>query len=362
MTTASATAAEPRPQPLQVERLLQINVTTLVVLSTLLLATGQGNPLYAVLSLFVAITAVFITDFKGYFHLGPAAANAAAAGVCVILVLQIIQNRGESQLLNVANTLIFLEIILFFQKKEERTYWSLMALSLLQVIVAAALNLGILFSLLLGFYLLGAISALTLFFVLRETQPFQTSAGSSPASPPSAEPSHPRPARLAQNVDLAAGILNRSYLRRLVRMIAVTALATVLAFFAIPRFSNSVWETPQPGQITSTGFTEEVQLDDIGRILESPEQVMRVEFTTLQGFPYDVVGEPYFRGTVLSDYRGDGSWRQYRATRANRPFQLQRGALIWPKSSRSNTPCSPAPTRSSSTSRRVTPRIQPPKV
>ena len=34
---------------------------------------------------------------------------------------------------------------------------------------------------------------------------------------------------------------------------------------------------------------------------------MRVEFTTLQGLPYDVVGEPYFRGTVLSDYRGDGA-------------------------------------------------------
>ena len=220
-----------------------------------------------------------------------------------------------------------------------------MALSLLQVIVAAALNLGILFSLLLGCYLLAAISALTLFFVLRETQPFATT----PDLSSSTEPSRRRPVPPAPDSDLAGGILNRSYIRRLMRMIAMTALATILAFFAIPRFSNSVWETPQSGQVTSTGFTEEVQLDDIGRILESPEQVMRVEFATLQGIPYDVVGEPYFRGTVLSDYKGDGSWRQFRATRANRPFQLQRRALTSRRSSHRSTRCSLAPIRSSST-------------
>lgn len=80
MTSAAsqATAATRASTPLKLEPLLQINVATLVVLSTLLLAIGQQNLLYALLSLVVAVTAVVITDLKGYFQLTPAAANAAA--------------------------------------------------------------------------------------------------------------------------------------------------------------------------------------------------------------------------------------------------------------------------------------------
>ena len=167
-STHVATAA-PSATPLRLELLLQINIATLVVLSTLLLSTGQQNLLYALLSLAAAVTAVIVTDLKGYVWLSPAAANAAALGAFVLLVLQITQDVGESQLLNVANILIYLEIILLLQKKEERTYWALLALSLLQVIVAAALNLGLLFAVLLALHVLAAVSALTLFFVLRET-------------------------------------------------------------------------------------------------------------------------------------------------------------------------------------------------
>ena len=114
--------------------------------------------------------------------------------------------------------------------------------------------------------------------------------------------------------EVGSQIINASLLRRLGRMIAVTALATVVIFFAIPRYSNTVWQGTKQEQIATVGFTEEVRLDDIGRILESPEQVMRVEFTDLQGRPYKVDGEPYFRGTVLcriTEARACGSSRRF---------------------------------------------------
>ena len=128
-------------------------------------------------------------------------------------------------------------------------------------------------------------------------------------------------------MDLAAQILNRSFRQRLARMIAVTALLTVFLFFALPRFSRSVWESPQTLQVATVGFTEEVRLDDIGRILESPEQVMRVEFATQGGVPYEVVGEPYFRGTVLSHYKGNGAWRQSKSDFADKPLRSQASAF-----------------------------------
>ena len=105
-------------------------------------------------------------------------------------------------------------------------------------------------------------------------------------------------------------------------MILVTVLLTIVVFFAIPRYNTTVWQSPQQ-QTTTTGFTEEVELDDISRILESAEQVMRVEFTSQAGTPYQIDNEPYFRGTALSAYKGSGRWTQFRADRYSQPFVNQ---------------------------------------
>ena len=145
---------------------------TLVILGTSLLAMGQQNVIYALVAAVATATAIFVTDIKGYFRLGPDATTLAAIFACVVLVVQVIRNVEQSQLLNVANILIYLEVILLFQQKQDRTYWSLMALSLLQVIVAAALNLGLMFGLLLAVYVMAAGTALMLFFAVREVRPF----------------------------------------------------------------------------------------------------------------------------------------------------------------------------------------------
>lgn len=341
--------------PLQrTERLLQINMAVLVILATSLLAMGQQNIIYAVIAIVASLIAIVVTDIKGYFRLSPDATTFAAVFACVILVVQVIRNAEQSQLLNVANILIYLEIILLFQKKRDRTYWSLIALSLLQVIVAAALNLGLMFGLLLGVYVIAAFSALMLFFVLRETRPFiqhsmmpsgrrsatnrlaasdlttQGLAGQGSAAENQAlrmlndfdasswqdelDDDVTRRARVdfwsSMPETTVNQLLNRSFLRRLARMVLTTGVATILIFFALPRFSNTAWKGARQESVATVGFTEEVRLDAIGRILESPEQVMRVEFSDLHGRPYSIDGEPYFRGTVLPEYKGGGVWKQ----------------------------------------------------
>ncbi len=317
-------STDARPQSVNVERMLQINVAALVVLGTSLLAMGQQNPIYAVVAVVAAAVSIIVTDIKGFFRLGPDATTLAALFACCVLVVQVFRNVEQSQLLNVANILIYLEVILLFQRKEDRTYWSLIALSLLQVVVAAALNLGLIFGLFLGVYVLTAFCALTIFFVSRETRRFSDRPTTRDASLASGggRGGYAFVGRISS--DTPAQILNKALFRRLFRMIFLTALGTIGIFFAIPRFGTSAWQGARPDQVATVGFTEEVRLDDIGRILESPEQVMRVEFTDLQGRPYQVDGEPYFRGTVLSDYRREGVWKPHRSSQAIRALESVR--------------------------------------
>ncbi|MCP4189220.1 MAG: DUF3488 domain-containing transglutaminase family protein [Planctomycetaceae bacterium] len=304
--------------PIKIESLLQITVLTLVVLSTLLLSMGQQKLTYAFAALAAAVISFTVTDWKGYVRLGSQAASVASLLACLLLLVQVVRNVEQSQLLNVANILICLQIIMMFQKKNDRIYWSLLSLSLLQVIVAAALNLGLLFGILLSIYMLIAVAALAFFYVFRVTRPFTTAGQDTPQQVEDEKPSDGLV--MSKEADVASQILNGSYIHRLMWMIFVTTLSTIVVFYAIPRFNNTPWESPT--QDTSTvGFTNQVDLTDMSRILESPEQVMRVEFSTLGGEPYQIDTEPYLRGTVLSEYREDGGfWREFKTPQAIRSF------------------------------------------
>jgi hypothetical protein len=311
-----------------VERMLQINMALLIVLGTVLLAMGQQNIFYALVAIVGASASVFVTDIKGWFRLSQNATTSAALLACAVLVVQVIRNVDQSHLLNVANVLIYLEMILLFQQKDDRAYWSLMSLSLLQVVVAVALNLGLLFGLLLGVYVLAAFSALVLFYVVRETRPYLASGAGSLAQEESTwGGTQPFRTGFAETSGVpldtlevapltdatASRVLQLSLVRYMLRMLALVLGGTFLLFFAIPRYGESVWQGGARDQVVTVGFTEEVRLDNIGQLLENPEQVMRVEFTSLQGMPYQVDGEPYFRGSVLSEYRGRGIWKPRRA-------------------------------------------------
>lgn len=335
-----STVAPPLPsttsQPTwDVERLLQINVGLLVILGTWLLSIGQQNLIYTIAAIVAVGTSLIVTDIRQIFHLGRDATTLAALVSCMVLAVQVVRNAEESQLLNVANILIFLEVILLFQKKTDRTYWSLLALSLFQVIVAAALNLGFFFGIMLAAYVLLSFSAMTMFFAVRETRPFiklgrePTGLGISGDPHAVMDPNDTsldvRQYSFVGTLPEGSGstILNRSLRLRLLRLLLGTAIVTVIVFLVIPRYSNSVWQGARPDQVATVGFTEEVRLDDISRILESPEQVMRVEFTDVAGFPYQVDGEPYFRGTVLSQYNDRGVWRPVKASQATRRLESQ---------------------------------------
>ena len=319
-----------------VERMLQISVATVASLGACLLglehgtslggteggvATSQGILPFVVLV--AAVTSVIVTDIKGWIDLPRLMSNLVALVALVMTVGQITRIGDGSDLIALAKLLVYLQVVLLFHKKRERDYWQIMALSLLQVVVAAALNMSLLFGVLLAIYFFAALIALSLLFVHRETDRI-VSVPDDAAEPASrnvvvrqetcdySAPPHHGVAALpsASGVEwLAAQTVNRGFWYRCASTGIYTLLLTVIVFFAIPRMREE--DPSTDGQrMATTGISDEVSLGQVERLLENPEAVFRASFVRQDsGTPLQVWGEPYFHGTVVSSYQGQGRWK-----------------------------------------------------
>jgi transglutaminase-like putative cysteine protease len=238
----------------------------------------------------------------------------------------------RAQLLAIANLLIYLQIVLFYQTKNPRLYWQLTVLSLLQVVVSAALNVGFEFGLVLILYAVTAFSTLAVLHVHREGLRVVESAarwrsrrrrGAAESEPQRGELAN-RWKRWLRRDPITRPLVSSSRLGRqvlgsgLLKQIAVIGFSTLafafVLFFTAPRLDSSTRRSYQTRFTRDVGFSEQVTLNELSTILESSEKVMRVSFREASsGQPYRVYGEPYFRGVVLTEYgiqEGVATWRQ----------------------------------------------------
>lgn len=301
---------------MQLERLLQIAMTTMAALGTLLLGMGQRSGTLPTVVVVAAALSIWLTDFRGWFRLNRTVANFAALLAVLFAAWHLLQMRGHgaSGALAIADFLVYLQVVLFFQKKDERIYWQLVMLSLLQVVVAAAFNQRSGFGLLLLVYLFVGLSALALLFVYRERLLFRQT--DEPPPPPRRQPGARWP--LARRVSDFTGsspaatqeAVGAELLRRLGGMVASTLVLTLLLFFTMPRLGNSAWRSHWTEPRRAVGFSGNVTLGELGEIIENPQEVMRVEFYRFnKDERYPVGGGIYLRGALLSRY-GQGEWRQ----------------------------------------------------
>jgi hypothetical protein len=311
-------------------------------MGTMLLGMGQmyGERPFYVLPLLVLVTAclsLWVTDWKRWFQLNGLLANLAALIAAAISVIDFLRLQTESQLLAIANLLVYLQIILFFQEKSSRIYWQLLMLSLLQVVVATALNLGVEFGVLLLVYMLLMVSALVLLFVHRETARFsvrQAVASSrlselegmcaGKTSPKRRQKS--RSALVGQTVgDLSNRMSGRSLPRHVAMICGVTLLLATLVFFLVPRHQSIAWQGIVPPRVESVGYSEEVTLGELGNVIQDPQLVMQVRFSDREtGEPYPITSSAtslLFRGGVLTDYDCDkNKWSRVRPPRKGRSW------------------------------------------
>ena len=150
------------------ERLLQINMATLAALGALLLGMGQRSEGPPLLVMLAAAVSVWLTDVTGRFRSVGWTANVLMLVGAVVSLRDLFPLQSEMQAIGLSWFLIYLQIILLFQKKDERTYWLLVMLSLLQVVVATLFSQGIWFGVLLAVYMLLGFSAMTLLMLYRQ--------------------------------------------------------------------------------------------------------------------------------------------------------------------------------------------------
>lgn len=316
----------------------QISVYLLVTLSSIMFMMAEGGLFPQLLTIPLGLLTLFFTDRWDKFSLSPLWANILGLLAFLIVCAEFFSDI-EGRLLSGAHFLVYLTWIILLQKKSDTQYWWLCALGFLQIAVGAVLTESGYYGTLLVVYLFLSIWTLSVFSLYRTRNTFlQHQHTTSPMPRLNVEHAAVTTSPFQQASQVQGGVQSDQSRHWLTSEFfwatvgcSVTALAISMCFFLlIPRlwvnrsFFNN--ETVQAGNKPLVGFSEKVQLGEMGEILESSEIVLEVAIydnETDEPVPVDKfareydLDEPLFRGTVLSDYE-NGSWSKVRYHRGNR--------------------------------------------
>ena len=330
---------------------LQVSLYGLVVLASGMLALAEGAAFPDLFTIPLTLLALFVTERWKLFHLRVRWANLLGLAAFGLAGWELSSGLIEARLLSLAHLLVYLTWIVLFMAKTTRMSWNLCLLSVLHVAVGAVLTSSGVFGLLCVVFLIAALWALTVFTLSRTRQRYADEDGVLLGTHREGEaPAEPGPHQLVTRRlggSLALPNVAESFLwnqrsrpintvqidprmRWISGPLATGVLANVLLssfvgmlFFA---FTPRIWvgnfsafgEAPdQPLRVLQSGFSEEVQLGDIGQILEGTNTVLEVRmFDQANNQPIDIVAaatqlgfdEPLFRGAVMGEYE-KGKWR-----------------------------------------------------
>jgi transglutaminase-like putative cysteine protease len=291
------------------QRLLQINMATLAASGALLLGMGRRSPAVPLLVLLAALASIWLTDIAGWFRLNRTVGSLAAL-LAAAISLRGLYLHGELDILAIANFLVYVQIILLFEEKDGRVYWLLAGVSLLQVVAATAFSQGVWFGVLVVAYMLVGLSALALLLLYRQWDRHQPGAQ---LPPPAAGEDRRWPLADQQPhfttapAGHAEARIGGELFGRLGRIGLGTVAFTVLLFFAVPRLGGTAWRGTLPSPTHVVGFSPKVTLGELGEIIESRDEVLRIRFFDRAGRPYRVMGGIYLHGATLLEY-SQGQW------------------------------------------------------
>ncbi|NQT51465.1 DUF3488 domain-containing protein [bacterium] len=267
------------------ERPFRLSVLTLVGtgLAALTLAVGSAPWLLGGFGLFLALVLLSIARPRWHIRRG-----AATVGVAIILQMAVVEVLvTRTALVPAAHFLILTQLVWLSQERASRHYAWLCLVSLLQMMLAGVLSVDLAYGVCLLIYLPVGVLALLLFNLRSELERRQMLT----------------PSRLAE---LRVG-------RRLFSSAAFVTLVelvlTILVFMYFPRFGLQLLQLrPVQRGPRLSGFSDEVRLGDIARILDNPEVVMSVRLSR-DGRPIRAAGFPLlWRGISLDTYE-DGRWK-----------------------------------------------------
>lgn len=294
-------------KPSLLRQLAHAAIALQIVLATLLLVWGEGSPLLFVLTLILICVSAYVTDWRQIFHLNQRGADLLALAVVAISGVAALRTDRQGLLLVVANLQSYLQYVLLFQVKTTRVYWQLSLLSLGQMAIASTLYPDPAFGVVLALQILLGVLAFALLLLQAELDAVrQPSVGLLALHGGSSD---------SFLLDRGTAGADVPYLwKSLLPLAALTMIATLVIatplFLALPRWTVSTFESTDTEPIRTVGFTDTVMLGELGGAVNNPELVMRVTFFRGRGdSAMRLVGEPLFRGTVVTRYE-NRTWTQ----------------------------------------------------
>ena len=293
-------------------RTLQLLTVALVVLSAAMLGLGQEEPWFTYTIAMAALIAFALNDWFGWFYIHRYIANVAMLGTAIAVLNDFFSLSSREQLVAIGELLVYVQLILLIQKKNERIYGQVAIFSLLAVVVAALLTHSPMFGLLLVAYTVTGTYALALFSIHRGMH--------------SVGFHFPRwrkqnrlltqikfaPMESSQRVD--AELRQWGVRKELAAVAVATLLFGATFFYTLPRVGGIGWEEGGFAGAKRVGFSPEITFDEMGTLLQSNQMVMRVTFRRARtDTPYTIITNPYFRGAVLTRYvleRGQPRWKR----------------------------------------------------
>ena len=288
---------------------------------------GQYSKLLAVVVAVAGAIAFFTVDRKQMIRLPRQLANFAA--VCTLGVLYFEYRLDDNQRIPaLAHWLVYLQLIKYFLPKTAEDDWFLFLLGLMQVLIGSVVNQSDQVGTWLFVWAMLAVWVLGQFFLQREALRFSATDSSSDAPLALNQREFQAP-----SVDPYRGLFDFPYVAATARVMVTTLALGGLIFLVLPRQAGATRSqsgTPMARHLT--GFDEEVQLGQLGEILENDSVVMTVVLTDEHDEPTRPVDEPLWRGVTMLRYDGDRWHRQTKGTQAVVSFKtdprLKTGKLI----------------------------------
>jgi hypothetical protein len=267
---------------------------------------GQEGPfgrLYTLAVVAAGIVAFFTVDRQRQWALPRPVANSMAVGTLIVLYFE--YKVDETQMIQaLGHWLVYLQLIKYFLPKTAEDDWFLFLLGLMQVMIGSVTNQSDHVGTWLFLWAMMAVWVLGQFFLQREVRrlaPHQAAVRDFQVVEPAADPYR--------------GLFDVPFFVATARVMVTTLALGSLIFLLLPRQAGTT--RSQPGTQMSrhlTGFDEEVQLGQLGEILENDSVVMTVELSDQDGNPIRPETELLWRGVTMLRYENKKWHRQTKPT------------------------------------------------
>lgn len=305
----------------QIHSAFLLAITLTVSAASLVLMLAEGSTLPVGLTPFIAILAVYLNDRRRLLVLPTIGANIFGVAAVIAAAIELYLGTVEARILAGAHLIVYITWVVLFMKKQNRQYWWLIALSVLQLAVSCVLTR----SPLLGMSLIGMLVLLIWTLALFTLHRLQLRV----AVPETHQLNSPGRSGQRQLVvyhgvqtDSVMSWIGMRFRLMILGMCLASLLMSGITFAAFPRVfignplmtGNS--RSANTGLIQRTGFREQVKLGEFGRLLTSNERVLRIQvtdqFTGNSINPdrfVDAMGmdELLIRGSTMGLYR-DSAW------------------------------------------------------